>query len=57
MKIEGLSSTLEGEQQELQTNLQSISTEDEEKLNGINNSITALEKMKSFLQYAEDQLN
>ena len=56
-KIEGLSSTLEGERQKLQTNLQSISTENEEKLNGINNSITVLEKMKSFLQHSEDQLN
>ncbi len=56
-KIEGLSSTLEGEQQELQTNSQSTSTKDEEKLNGINNSIIVLKKMKNFLQYAEDQLN
>lgn len=56
-KIEGLSSTLEGERQELQTNSQSTSTKDKEKLNGINNSIIVLKKMKSFLQYAEDQLN
>ena len=56
-KIEGLSSTLEGERQELQTNSQSTSTENEEKLNGINNSIIVLRKMKSFLQHSEDQLN
>ena len=56
-KIEGLTSELENEQQELQTNSQSTSTENEEKLNGINNSIIVLKKMKSFLQHSEDQLN